>query len=55
MTDLFLAGKVPFPAITATVAEIVKKHPTEPIDDLEHVLSADRAAREATLAAALGA
>ena len=47
MTEMFLAGKVDFPAITATVAQVVHDHTPQTIHSLEDVLAADAAAREA--------
>ena len=48
MTGLFLAGKVSFPAITQTVATVVRDHAATPIHTLKDVLAADRSARDAT-------
>ena len=52
MTGLFLAGKVSFPAITQTVTSVVRDHAATPIQQLEHVLAADRSARDSTLSLA---
>jgi len=47
MTSQFLAGKVRFPEIVATVARIVREHQPCPIGSLTEVFAADRAARAA--------
>ncbi|MEZ5965413.1 MAG: 1-deoxy-D-xylulose-5-phosphate reductoisomerase [Planctomycetota bacterium] len=52
MTELFLAGRIPFPAITANVARVLQQHPPEPIRSLDDVLRADAAARAAARALA---
>ncbi|MHC4940474.1 MAG: 1-deoxy-D-xylulose-5-phosphate reductoisomerase [Planctomycetota bacterium] len=44
--ERFLAGSIPFPAITETVAEVLARVETTPATDLETVQAADRTARE---------
>jgi 1-deoxy-D-xylulose-5-phosphate reductoisomerase len=44
--ERFLAGDIPFPAITETVAEVLERVPAAPATDLDSILAADRAARE---------
>jgi 1-deoxy-D-xylulose-5-phosphate reductoisomerase len=51
MTELFLQGRVGFPQITATVADVVRRHDARPIRRLEDVLEADRLGRQAARAA----
>lgn len=53
MTGLFLEGKVSFPAITDTVAAVVRGHDTRAISRLEDVQLADLSARKAALGAAV--
>jgi 1-deoxy-D-xylulose-5-phosphate reductoisomerase len=55
-TAAFLAGKIPFPAITRTVAEVVRARAPRQINSLHDVLSADEEGREraARLCAASG-
>ncbi len=45
LTEMFLAGEAPFPAITATVAATVRSLQPRPIRTLDDVLRADREAR----------
>ena len=52
MTELFLAGKVPFPAVTGTVARVVRAHRAGEIQSLEQVRAADRLGRLEALALA---
>lgn len=47
LTELFLAGRIPFPAITDTVARVLEQHPPQPVRCLDDVVRADRAARAA--------
>lgn len=51
MTEQFLQGRVPFPAITDTVAAVLRAHRPGRIDSLDAVLRADRTARELTRSA----
>jgi len=44
--ERFLAGDIPFPAITETVSEVLARVPVAPATDVETILAADRAARE---------
>jgi len=44
--ERFLAGDIPFPAITETVASVLASVETAPATDLETILAADKAARE---------
>lgn len=44
-TAAFLDGRLPFPAITRTVAAVVQSHRTRPIGSLADVLAADARAR----------
>jgi 1-deoxy-D-xylulose-5-phosphate reductoisomerase len=53
MTGLFLDGKVAFPAITTTVAAVVREHRARPIASLADVAVADRNTRTATRVRAL--
>lgn len=46
MTQCFLDGQVPFPAITATVARVVHQRIPRPIHSLDDVLAADRDGRQ---------
>ena len=50
MTELFLSGKVSFPAVTGTVARVVQSHQPSEIRSLEHVLAADQKGRSEALA-----
>jgi 1-deoxy-D-xylulose-5-phosphate reductoisomerase len=50
MTELFLSGKVSFPAVTGTVARVVQSHRSSEIRSLEHVLAADQKGRSEALA-----
>jgi 1-deoxy-D-xylulose-5-phosphate reductoisomerase len=43
--EAFLAGRIPFPAIAATVAETLERTPASEPGTIEAVLDADRAAR----------
>ncbi len=52
MTELFLSGKVPFPAVTGTVARVVRAHRTGEIHSLEDVQAADKKGRLEALALA---
>jgi 1-deoxy-D-xylulose-5-phosphate reductoisomerase len=52
MTDLFLKGLVPFPAITATVAGAVRGRAPRPVQELADVLRADRQGRDSAMAMA---
>jgi 1-deoxy-D-xylulose-5-phosphate reductoisomerase len=52
MTGLFLEGRVPFPAITGTVAAVLRDHQPHSISCLDDVQNADREARRVTLIAA---
>ena len=45
-TAAFLAGRIPFPAITDTVAAVLRERPARPIDSLQDVLDADVEARQ---------
>jgi len=47
LTDLFLAGLIPFPAITDTVARVLDQHSPGPVRGLDDVARADAAARRA--------
>lgn len=49
-TAAFLAGSIPFPAITATVARVLQERTARPIRSLQDVLDADAEARERTRA-----
>jgi 1-deoxy-D-xylulose-5-phosphate reductoisomerase len=42
----FLAERIPFTAIAASIAEVMDAHTTQPLRSLEHVLEADAWARE---------
>ena len=44
-TEAFLAGALPFPALTATVAQVLAARPARPIGSLQDVLDADAEAR----------
>jgi 1-deoxy-D-xylulose-5-phosphate reductoisomerase len=50
LTELFLAGKTPFSAITRTVARVLRAHPPSDIRNLDDVVRADHAARAAARA-----
>ncbi len=52
MTELFLAGRVDFPAVTGTVTKVVRAHRPEEIRSLEQVLAADHKGRSEALALA---
>ena len=57
-TAAFLAGTIPFPAITSTVARVLAERPARPIRSLQDVLDADAEARaraRALLGCAVGA
>ena len=45
-TEAFLAGRIPFAAITATVAEVVTQRTSRPIRSLQDVLDADAEGRD---------
>ena len=45
-TAAFLAGSIPFPAITATVARVVRERTARPIRSLQDVLDADAEGRQ---------
>ncbi|MBI5850078.1 MAG: 1-deoxy-D-xylulose-5-phosphate reductoisomerase, partial [Planctomycetes bacterium] len=47
-TAAFLAGRIPFPAITETVTRVVRDRDPSPIANLDDARRADRAARDAT-------
>jgi 1-deoxy-D-xylulose-5-phosphate reductoisomerase len=49
---LFLAAKISFPAIPRIIRAVLEAHQAEPVETLEHVLSADRWARDAAAQAA---
>ena len=49
MTELFLSGKVSFPAVTSTVARVVQAHRPGEIQSLEQVFAADRKGRREAL------
>jgi 1-deoxy-D-xylulose-5-phosphate reductoisomerase len=49
MTELFLSGKVSFPAVTGTVARVVQAHRAGEIQSLEQVFAADRKGRREAL------
>ncbi|MCC6671645.1 MAG: 1-deoxy-D-xylulose-5-phosphate reductoisomerase [Planctomycetes bacterium] len=44
-TEMFLAGRIPFPEIARGVAELVHAHSPRPLRGLDDALAADRAAR----------
>lgn len=52
MTHLFLEGRVPFPAITASVARVVRDGPSRPVRGVADARDADRRARRAAQALA---
>ena len=41
----FLGGRIPFPAIHETIAEVMNAHTSTPLRSLDHVLEADAWAR----------
>ena len=45
--EAFLAGRIPFPAIAATVAETLERVPAREAGSVQEVLEIDRASREA--------
>jgi 1-deoxy-D-xylulose-5-phosphate reductoisomerase len=45
-TAAFLAGTLPFPAVTATAARVLAARPARPIRSLQDVLAADAEARD---------
>ena len=45
--EAFLAGRIPFPAIAATVAETLDRIPNREPQTIAEVLEIDRASREA--------
>jgi 1-deoxy-D-xylulose-5-phosphate reductoisomerase len=46
----FLDGRIPFPAISDTIAEVVERSQASPATSIDEVLAADAAARRATAA-----
>lgn len=54
LTAMFLAGETPFPAITATVAAVLRARPARPIHGIADVLRADAEARELATRLATG-